>query len=119
MTKNTQGLVAGIAACLLWFAPMVSLGEHFYQSGQHIGGVSYALLLANTAYGVLAWRAQREAAFIAALTALAVCLLLAVQAGASIGWGLVLLMITLAYAAWLARREKLAKGETPEHGTVQ
>ncbi len=106
MDKKTQGVVIGIVAALLWFSPFVDLGEGYYQAGQHIGGISYALLFASGAYAILGWLEKHELALIAAIVGLGICLLFAVQAGTSIKWGLVLLIVVLGYGAYFSHANK-------------
>lgn len=110
MDKKTQGIVIGIAAALLWFAPFVDLGDGYYQAGQHIGGISYALLFACGTYAILGWLEKHELALIAAIVGLGICLLFAVQAGTSIKWGLIVLIAVLGYGAYFSRANKAKTG---------
>lgn len=50
MNNKTLGVINGIAIVILWFMPfgyVEFMGMQMYQSGQHIGGVSYLLLAAG------------------------------------------------------------------------
>ena len=75
MDKRVVGTLLGIAGVLLWFMPWMafSMGEmEFHQTGSHIGGIAYLLLLSSLAYAVLSWVAQpMPRVIVAALSAMA------------------------------------------------
>lgn len=97
MDNRMKGCLLGVAGVLLWFSPFVNIefmGQTgMYQTGQHIGGIAYLLLLGSAVYAALAWQEKHELAMIPAGVALGVCLLFAVQANTSIAWGLIMLLI--------------------------
>ncbi len=115
MNNGTQDVVLAVAGVVLWFAPfqyVAFMGMAGYQSGAHIGGLSYLLLMAYVAYAVLSWKALRPLALIAAATGLGISLLFAVQAGTTIAWGLIGQVIILAYASLRAYRLRKAVSTT-------
>ena len=74
------------------------------------GGIAYLLLLSSLAYAVLSWIEQHVPRIIAASLALAICLLFLAQAGSSVAWGLIALIIVSSASIVLAIRDnKLLK----------
>lgn len=107
-----KGVLLGVGGLVLWFTPFVYvefMGVDAYQSGQHIGGIAYLLLLASIAYAALSWVEQYQLAIVAAGVAVGICALFAVQAGTSIGWGLALLMVLSIVSIVLAVRSNKTK----------
>lgn len=107
MNNGTQDVILAVAGILLWFAPfqyVEFMNVVGYQSGSHIGGLSYLLLIAYVAYAVFSWKALRPLALVAAATGLGVGLLFAVQVGTSIAWGLIGQVLVLSYASFRAYR---------------
>lgn len=115
MDNRIAGVILGVAGILLWFAPfqyvefMDMVG---YQSGQHIGGISYLLPITSLAYAAFAWNAMYELALVASATGLGIALLFAIQAGSSIGWGLIALPVLLGCSAYRSYRDKKRGGNT-------
>jgi hypothetical protein len=108
MKNKVIGTILGVIGMLLWFMPFVYvefMGMKAHQTGQHIGGIAYLLLISSIAYAVLSWLEQHTPRIIASIVATAICLLFAVQAGASIAWGLLGLMIISAMGVALAARD--------------
>lgn len=106
------GVLLGVGGLVFWFTPFVYvefMGVDAYQSGQHIGGIAYLLLLASIAYAALSWIEQYQLAVVAASVATGVCTLFAVQAGTSIGWGLAILLILSVRSIVFAHRCNKAK----------
>lgn len=113
MDKKMVAVLLGIAGVILWFMPFANIefmGFKAYQTGQHIGGIAYLLLLASIAYAALSWMQQSQLAVIAAAVATGVCLLFAVQVGASIAWGLILLLIVSIASIVFAVRNRQNQG---------
>ncbi len=111
MNNGTQDVVLAVAGILLWFAPfqyVAFMGMVGYQSGSHIGGLSYLLLIAYIAYAVFSWKDLRQLALIASATGLGIGLLYAVQAWTNIAWGLIGHVLILSYASFRAYRLKKA-----------
>lgn len=107
-----MGVLLGVGGLIFWFTPFVYvefMGVDAYQSGQHIGGIAYLLLLASIAYAALSWIEQYQLAVVAASVATGVCALFAVQAGTSIGWGLAILLILSVRSIVFALRSNKAK----------
>ena len=108
MGGKTIGAVLGVVGVFLWFMPFAEvgfMGMNAYQAGNHIGGIAYLLLFSSLAYAALSWMEQHVPCVIAASVALAICLLFAVQAGSSIAWGLIVLIIASFASIVLAVRD--------------
>lgn len=107
MNNGTQDVILAVTGILLWFAPfqyVEFMNVVGYQSGSHIGGLSYLLLIAYVAYAVFSWKALRPLALVASATGLGIGLLFAVQAGSNIAWGLIGHLLVLSYASFRAYR---------------
>lgn len=116
MHSKVIGIVLGIAGVLLWFMPLVTIqfmGMTGYQSGSQVGGIAYLLLLASISYALLSWREQHVLRIIAASTALLITVLLVVQAGSQVAWGLVSLLIVSALSVGFAVRDLRAAPALP------
>lgn len=90
MDKKLMGTLVGVGAVLLWFMPLVNvefMGMEGTQSGHHIGGIAYLLLLASLCYAGLSWTGHHVPRIIAGAVALGVSLLFLAQAGSSSAWG--------------------------------
>lgn len=91
MNKKTMGVINGFAIIILWFMPfgyVNFMGYEMYQTGEHIGGMSYLLLVAGIAIAVLSWKEQHQLCLIVAGAGLLICLILLASFGTSIAWGL-------------------------------
>ena len=87
----------GILACFLWFAPIRYvnfMNVDMYQTGMHIGGWAWLIILCAFAYACLAWTPLHAARILVAGTSIVSCLLLLLLVGESFAWGLVGLTIT-------------------------
>jgi len=113
MNPKIVGTVLGIIAVFLWFMPLANvkfMGMAVYQAGNHIGGIAYLLLLASFAYVILSWMEQHVPRIIAASVATAICLLFLVQAGTSVAWGLMgLIVVSIASIVLAVRDNKSLK----------
>jgi hypothetical protein len=108
MNGKVIGTVLGVVGTLLWFMPLVHvsfMGIDAYQTGVHIGGIAYILILASLAYAVLSWMGQHVPRIIAASVALAISLLFLAQAGASLAWGLLALILVNVVSLYIAVRD--------------
>lgn len=108
MNGKILGTILGVVGVLLWFMPLAYvnfMGMSAYQAGNHIGGIAYLLLLSSLAYAVLSWIEQHVPRIIAASLALVICLLFLVQAGTSVAWGLIALIIVSSVSIFLAVRD--------------
>jgi hypothetical protein len=108
MNGKILGTILGVVGVLLWFMPLAYvnfMGMDAYQAGNHIGGIAYLLLLSSLAYAVLSWIEQHVPRIIAASLALAICLLFLAQAGSSVAWGLIALIIVSSGSIVLAIRD--------------
>lgn len=95
----------GVIGAVLWFMPFVEvrfMGVSAFQTGSHIGGIAYLLLLACFAYAALSWMNMHVPRAIAAFTGLAICLLFIAQAGSATMWGLGTLSVVMVASAALA-----------------
>ena len=92
MHKKIAGTVLGVVGMCLWFMPLAYVdfgGMQAFQTGSHIGGIAYLMLFASFAYAALSWMEQHVPRIMAATVALAVGLLFMAQAGGSMAWGLI------------------------------
>jgi len=108
MNTKIRGVINGLAILILWFMPfgyVEFMGMQMYQTGQHIGGISYLLLIAGTAIAVLSWKEQHQLCLIAAGAGLLVSLLLLASFGTSVAWGLACLMGCLIGTGVISYRE--------------
>lgn len=90
MDNKMKGVLLGVSGLVLWFTPFAYvefMGMSAYQSGQHVGGIAYLLLLASIGYAVLSWVEQYQLAVVSAGVATGICALFALRAGSSIAWG--------------------------------
>lgn len=108
MTSKMVGLVLGLLGILLWFTPWTEWTQDFmgrqtvvFQSGQHIGGLAYLVLLAAGGYAWSAWNVRRQLQLVAAGGWLLVVLLYVVQ-GMTPAWGLYGLLVTACAGLWRA-----------------
>lgn len=111
MNRRTLGTVLGVVGVVLWFMPFAYvdfMGVGAYQTGTHIGGIAYLLLLASLAYAVLSWMEQHVPRIIAASVALVICLMFLASAGASAAWGLIALTLVSAFGIVLGVRDNQA-----------
>ena len=71
MYKKEFGFLLGLLGIFLWFTPLIYLdvdkmkGSFFdglvlYQTGHHIGGIAYLLLLSCAAYSYSSWLCNNE-----------------------------------------------------------
>ena len=112
MYKKEFGFLLGLLGIFLWFTPLIYLdvdkmkGSFFdglvlYQTGHHIGGIAYLLLLSCAAYSYSSWLQHKFFAIASSVVTLLVCLSLAFSGG-TLAWGLYTLIfisiISLGYA---------------------
>ncbi|WP_353684562.1 hypothetical protein V4D30_01865 [Thermodesulfovibrio sp. 3907-1M] len=100
MDRRIIGVILGVAGIFLWFMPLVSWEERFfgnivnlYQTGYHIGGIAYLLLVSLFSYAALSWLKMHQLRIVAAGVSLLICLIFLFQANANAGWGLIGLTI--------------------------
>lgn len=108
MNRKLVGCALGVLGLFVWFLPFAYvdfMGQTFVQSGQHIGGIAYLMLLAFAAYAVLSWLELHGPRMIGAGAALAVALLFLAQAGGSAAWGLYVAIVVSALSLWFAYRD--------------
>jgi hypothetical protein len=121
LDSNLVAIILGVCSILLWFSPMFSWTQTFmgettqmYQTGQHIGGIAYLILVTAAAFAFLSWKKLWQLAIIASTVELVVCLLLAVQAMSSTAWGLICLIAVSGTGIFLSiknfRLQKSAPG---------
>jgi hypothetical protein len=89
-------------------------GVKLYQAGQHIGGIAYLVLAAGVGYAYFSWRGLRLPSALFAALGLLICGVFAVEAGDSIGWGLVALLCVFG-ASLLHALAMGWKGNHPAH----
>lgn len=104
LSSNISGLVLGVVGILLWFAPWAQWQGEFmgqtrtlFQSGQHMGGIAYVVLLAAAGYALGAWQCRRQLQLLAAGVWLLVAGLHFARAGGA-AWGLCGLLVTACLA---------------------
>lgn len=117
MNKKIIGVINGLAIIILWFMPFRNInidfmgGMNMYQSGEHIGGITYLLLVSGAAIAVLSWKEQYQLCLIAAGAGLLISLLELVTIGESVAWGLLGLIGCLISASVTAYREMRGMGK--------
>ncbi len=92
MDKRVVGTLLGIGGMWLWFMPWRQFSIEafdFNQTGSHMGGVAYMLLMSSFAYAVLAWLPQPVPRIIVAAVATLLAGLFWLSFGESAAWGLV------------------------------
>lgn len=92
MDKRVVGTLLGIGGMWLWFMPWRQFSIEafdFYQTGSHMGGVAYMLLMSSFAYAVLAWLPQPVPRIIVASVATLLAGFFWLSHGESAAWGLV------------------------------
>jgi len=90
MSRKTIGTVIGAICTFLWFAPLINLdfmGMGMYQTGAHIGGIAYLMLLCSISYAIVSWMEQHIPRIIAASLCLLVCFIILIQVNPA--WGLI------------------------------
>ena len=108
MNTKITGTILGVVGMCLWFMPLAHvnfMGMDGFQTGIHIGGIAYLMLFAFLAYAVLSWLQQPVPRMIAATVAAGVGVLFMVQAGASMAWGLIGVVVTSLVGFVLAVRD--------------
>lgn len=89
---KTIACAIGLVACFLWFMPMryvTYMNIDMYQSGMHIGGWAWLIILCVFAYTCLAWTPLHAARMVVSGAALIFSLLLMLGLGESLAWGVV------------------------------
>lgn len=92
MDKRVVGTLLGIAGVLLWFMPWMafSMGDmDFHQTGSHIGGIAYVLLMSSLASAILSWVPQPVPRIIVAALSTLLSGFFWLNAGEEAAWGLV------------------------------
>jgi hypothetical protein len=112
MDNKVKGVLLGVAGVILWFMPLAAWDQEFmgqlmtmHQAGHHIGGIAYLLLLSSLAYAALSWLEQHQLRIIAAGIATGISLLFLVQAGSSVAWGLLALIVVSGASIWFAVKD--------------
>lgn len=114
MDKKTQGVLLGVAGVILWFMPLVYVdmgnfmgGKYkdvvMYQTGQSVGGIAYLLLISFSFYAYSSWVINRQFAIIASSVSLGISVLFLLQAGLSVAWGLLIMVVVSVYSLILAK----------------
>ena len=68
-------------------------GMEIYQAGHHVGGLAYLLILSSAAYAYSSSILNRQLAIIASAVATGISILFLLQAGSSVAWGLLCLVV--------------------------
>jgi hypothetical protein len=108
MNKKTIATALGVISAVFWFLPWVYIefmGVNAYQSGSHIGGLAYLILLASLAYAALSWMELHVPRLIASGLSTGISGLYLIIAGASIAWGLIGLFVFSAVGAAMAFKD--------------
>lgn len=124
MDKKTIGLLLGVAGIILWFMPLVYVdmgnfmedifqGIEMYQAGHHIGGIAYLLIMSSAAYAYSSWVINRQFAIITSAVATGISILFLLQAGSSVAWGL-LCLVVISIVSLITATRMVETTETPE-----
>ncbi|KKA45900.1 hypothetical protein [Salinivibrio sp. KP-1] len=118
MNRRTKGVLLGVAGVIFWFMPWVYvnmsnfmggkfLGMEMYQAGHHVGGIAYLLLLSSAAYAYSSSISNRQFSIISSSISSAISILFLLQAGSSVAWGLLcLIVISVISLAMALKMEK-------------
>jgi hypothetical protein len=66
--KGIGALLAALSA-YFFYQPFVRFNDVFYQSGEHLGGIAYALILLPIAFAVANWFRQKQLALLFSICA--------------------------------------------------
>lgn len=112
MDRKTVGMLLGLAGVILWFMPFLSVemggynnmfhGLQLHQGGHHIGGIAYLLIISSAVYAVSAWLLNKQISIVAAVVTLGISAWLVIQAGSSVAWGLISLVVVAIVSLILA-----------------
>lgn len=116
MDSKTKGTLLGIAGVILWFMPLayVSFGKwgQGFQAGHHIGGIAYLLLISSGLYAFFSWKENHQLRVIFSSIATGICVLFLLQAGSSVAWGLIALLLVSGVSIFMSlsdkKKEKMA-----------
>jgi len=88
VNSQVLGTTMGAAAVFCFFQPFIDFGR-FYQSGEHFGGVAWALLLLPVAFATANWMRQKHLSMIfAACNALIALQYIVRIHPVNVAWGL-------------------------------
>jgi predicted membrane protein len=105
MTKKNIDVMLCVASIFCWFLPFYSISGMFgmannveyYQSGEHIKGIAYLMLIAPVAFAYFSWTANSQLKLIAAGSQLLLCALFVLSHVGSLKYGLILLFALALY----------------------
>jgi hypothetical protein len=111
MDKKTLGMLLGVVGVILWFMPLAYVnmgglskifGTAMYQTGHHIGGIAYLLVISSGVYTVSSWFLNKQISIVAAGVSFSISALFLVQVGSSAAWGLISLVTVSVASLMLA-----------------
>lgn len=116
MKNKELGTLLGVVAVVLWFMPWGYVhiqfmgGIDMIQSGSHIGGGAYLILLGSFAYSVLSWMELHFPRLIASSLSLLLSMVFLFGFGINVAWGLIALTLSVGISAYLAFKDYKAQG---------
>ncbi len=107
MDSKVIGAVLAALSAYFFYQPFVRINHIFYQSGEHIGGISYALLLLPIAFAAANWVKQKQLALIFSICATLLAAQYLIRIGpatAGMGiWGVFICSAIMVYLAFRIR----------------
>ncbi len=103
-TKQIIDILLCVASLLFWFEPFnsVSFGmnglfpeREMYQSGEHIGGIAYLMLISPVAFAYFSWKENLHLKLIAGGTQLLLCTILLIPRlfAGNVKYGIIMLSV--------------------------
>jgi hypothetical protein len=112
MDNKVISVVVAAVAIFMWFQPFNSFGM-FYQSGEHWGGLAYALLILPGLFAITVWFHQKQLSVIFSILSVLLAGKYLLQIGSNVGWGLLGIVACSFISVFLAFsvKEKPQKSE--------
>lgn len=122
MNKQFYGAGLGLMTLFLWFQPFLEFGM-FYQSGQHIGGIAYLILVAGAGVTIFSWTKNAQLLLLAGVFGTVISIWTAYTIGfQNMAWGIfsiafILFPLSVSLAGRLKKEAGLAETEEPKNGS--
>lgn len=119
VTTNRKAIqcIFGVAAMLLWFAPLyqypISKSQYLFQTGMHLGNITYVIPAAALMYSVLSWIEQHVPKAICGGVALFVAGIVFCTHPGNAGWGTLALLGIASGMLVMGLEDATAKSPAP------